>query len=281
MDRAFVLLKDDAAERPRTFYRIQGMGISPMDPRGYLKRKTIFEAVHQLSGQLDFDAIHGLAEPPRYMEACYLLVSPLWEILTDRHISTVRLKAIIDNLLRVYKGERFMAWQLGELERRKVGDHNTLQESLRVTDNDLLEPFRKADDADSLALLIALYKVAQHEVELALALLLHEALLDVVINFTDKWSFDPELGDLVMQLVMDRGLQNIWLTEEDWVSRTGIVLLQATKNKKVTESQRKAEIAAFRHWYIRRPADLSLAKERVGLPLSKERYDRIVRDHLT
>lgn len=278
LDSAYVVLRDANSKLPRTFYRIKTLGTSPMETRSYLKKTSIFEAVHELTGSLAFEEIHGLTPPPPYAEACYLLVSPLWEILTHRNISVARLNAIIESLLRVYNGERFMAWQLGELERNKDSSGKILQESLGVTDDDLLEPFRNADDVDSLALLIALYKVALSEVELALALLLQEAILDVVTKFTRKWSFEPELEDLIMQLVMDRGLQNIWLTEEDWVKNTGTVLL-TNSNKKVTDSQRKAEIASFIHWYIRRPVNLSLSDERVGLPLSQERYDQIVKDY--
>lgn len=280
MDESFVLLRDRASGRLKCFYRIQGMGTSPKETRGYLKKQTIFETVHELPGLLDFDAIHALAVPPRYPEACHLLVSPLWEILTCRDISVARLNAIIDSLLRVYKRERFMAWQLGVLERTKAGLGKTLQEGLSISDEDLLGPLRNACDVDSLALVIALYKVAIANVELELALQLHGVVLDVVANFAKTWQFDWLLDNLLVQLVIDRGLHNIWLTEKDWVKQTNRMLLRATKEKRVTESQRKRELVEFIQWYINRPVDPSLSFERVGLPLSKERYDKIVNDYL-
>lgn len=279
LDKAFIDALPGDSDHPKTMYRIRGWGTSPTEKRGFRKARTIFEVAHELPGLLDFDGVHALPSAPRYAEACYLLVSPLWEILTTRGITLVRLKAIIESLLRIKRLRRFACWQIGVLERTKVEPDVTLQQALGVGDDDLLRSFRQADDIDSLALLLALYKEAVMEFELALALNIHGVVLDVVTNFTKKWRFPEQMGNLLMQLVMDRGLHSIWLTEEDWSKETGTALLKSTTQRKVSEASRRNELIAFVDWIVRRPLNKSLAFQDEGLPISESRYEQIIRDH--
>jgi hypothetical protein len=271
LDMMFVKPYPKGSGRPRCFHRIRGLGSSPAEKRGSRKDRSIFEEVHQLPGLLSYEDIHSLKTELPYQDACHLFVSPLWEILSTPNMTLARVKEIIDMLtlhrqmIRMTGAEYWILDQsaadiMEELSALKYG----------YTDSELLSTFQQSDDVDSLALLIALYKEAVAEFELQRAIDIGKTLGQVLNNFKERYAPLPWLETLFVELLRDRAVRNIWITEADYVRSQGFDLRKATGSH--SESKRRREIMQYVQWIINRYAGLPKISAECGIPLPLKNY---------
>jgi hypothetical protein len=221
--------------RKRHFERIQHSASSP-DEVALFSGRTLLEVVDQWE-------LPGTRAPRPFSEATAGFRSRLWEFLTRQDVAPAEYTNFIQEAVaargwhRVHRRDRGLYREfLGE-------DEPALGPSDGTAYSAMLNKLVSDASPDSLALLIALFREAIHAVHLQEALLIQAAVTSAAsLMCADMPKTETRL---IIQLVDDRVLANVWLTEADWRETTG-----RTRGLARNSRDRLIEFRAWVAWYI-------------------------------
>lgn len=262
--------KDRSVEnwkRPRSFFRIRGLGSSPTDDRGHRKALSLYAAVH---GGVEMSFNFRLAKE------CF--DSALWEFLTTRRVSPQRINSIILQIMTRKKLTRICNEDTKTIT--EVFPENRVLVELIHNQNDstALDHLLKKIDFDSLTLLIALHQESVNQSRLRRAIAIQDAINRTSCALLSQWNLPAQLKSLVLRLIDDRIFSDVWLTEGDFAEEQWRSLRSTKSNG--SETLRRKEVDLFVKWYI---SDNRIAgffvSEIYGLPIPDSKDLDLVRCH--
>lgn len=262
LDRLFAGSKK-GAPRPRAFHRVRSLGSSPKDSRGHQKTQTIYDAVHRGPHAADFELAKRTFE------------SPLWELLANRWLPDGRIDTIIVGLVNAMGWTRIHAGEISTV-RQIAGDDTVRSLGMETSARDTLAVISDSGSPDALALLCALYRQCVSQRELVWAVELHNAVGLCMARFHNKIRQPQWLGTLVHQLLIDRVLHDRWLCEADFRAE---VHAHVPRPRRVTEGERRKEVAEFVIWYTSRSRKAGRVED-FGLPVPITPGIERIRRHL-
>lgn len=250
--------------RVRHFERIQQTASSP-DKVALTDGKTLLDLVHSHTEP-------GADNSHPYTEARATFQSGLWEFLSRRDIApdgyTDFIQRYVDErgwFRASNRDDRLIRMFLGETE-------PAVEPGASTACSAMLHKIADEATPEAVAVLIALFREALSNVELEQAILIKSALRMSVHWTCERYSIPAPVSTLVLRLVDDRIISNIWVSENEWRTET-----QAPRRKGNATRGRVREFQACIAWYIGRPFQSNAGKYGIySIVPRSERIDWVV-----
>lgn len=211
-------------QRLRLFFQIRTVGSSPNVRRGGRSKRSAYERVH---------------EDSRFAMAKAWYESELWTMLTDPALGTSYFKSYVERFIERHPAGLYrVSPEDIELAELTLGyDEPGLQAGLGGEYSSMLHWLSERDDIDALAMLCALFREAHADYCLEVAVAYKQVIPLTARMICARMGFSPEFGLLFENLLEDRILRNVWLSER-----------HASPPVKQRVSRRR-QIQEFSNWY--------------------------------
>lgn len=223
--------------RRRHFERLQQTASSP-NGIALIEGKTLLRIVDR------WDAPDG--QKGAFALATAAFESTLWQFLANRDASAHIYTDFIQAYVQEKAWARVHVWDSGIYEAFLGPSEPAIEYGVSTAYSAMLHKLVDEATPDALAVLIALFREALHDVLLEQAIAIKPAIEASVSRICKRYDMPDIMFALMYKLVSHRALSNVWFSEADWRDHTNV-----TRKKAKNSRDRTRNFQAWVNWYVK------------------------------